>query len=143
MRMKEESLSFAACWRHLDGQRITDFCTTGRWGRLQSRHVRQRMQGAHRVTRLNETNSCEIKCVAFSRMIYQDAHWNMKRSYRLDGKLFPEQNLMSFPILDAIPIENGKILEAAVSPTVAPRQAEASPSQNNPSSAVKANRGAV
>ena len=85
--------------------------------------------GAHRVTRLNETNSCEIKCVAFSRMIYQDAHWNMKRSYRLDGKLFPE--------------ENGKILEAAVSPTVAPRQAEASPSQNNPSSAVKANRGAV
>ena len=88
-------------------------------------------------------NSCEIKCVAFSRMIYQDAHWNMKRSYRLDGKLFPEQNLVSFPILDAIPIENGKILEAAVSPTVAPRQAEASPSQNNPSSAVKANRGAV
>lgn len=85
-------------------------------------------------------NSCEIKCVAFSRMIYQDAHWNMKRSYRLDGKLFPEQNLVSFPILDAIPIENGKILEAAVSPTVAPRQAEASPSQNNPSSAVKANR---
>lgn len=74
---------------------------------------------------------------------YQDAHWNMKRSYRLDGKLFPEQNLVSFPILDAIPIENGKILEAAVSPTVAPRQAEASPSQNNPSSAVKANRGAV
>lgn len=74
--------------------------------------------GAHRVTRLNETNSCEIKCVAFSRMIYQDAHWNMKRSYRLDGKLFPEQNLVSFPILDAIPIENGKILEAAVSPTV-------------------------
>lgn len=115
MRMKEESLSFAACWRHLDGQRITDFCTT----------------------------SCEIKCVAFSRMIYQDAHWNMKRSYRLDGKLFPEQNLVSFPILDAIPIENGKILEAAVSPTVAPRQAEASPSQNNPSSAVNANRGAV
>jgi len=50
---------------------------------------------------------------------------------------------VSFPILDAIPIENGKILEAAVSPTVAPRQAEASPSQNNPSSAVKANRGAV
>ena len=27
--------------------------------------------GAHRVTRLNETNSCEIKCVAFSRMIYE------------------------------------------------------------------------
>lgn len=129
MRMKEESLSFAACWRHLDGQRITDFCTTGRWGQIAVQACKAENAGAHRVTRLNETNSCEIKCVAFSRMIYQDAHWNMKRSYRLDGKLFPEQNLVSFPILDAIPIENGKILEAAVSPTVAPRQAEASPSQ--------------
>lgn len=57
-------------------------------------------------------------------------------------KIIPGTDLVSFP-LDAIPIENGKILEAAVSPTVAPRQAEASPSQNNPSSAVKANRGAV
>lgn len=37
---------FRSMLRHLDGQRITDFCTTGRWGRLQSRHVRQRMQGA-------------------------------------------------------------------------------------------------
>lgn len=99
--------------------------------------------GAHRVTKLNETNSCEIKCVAFSRMIYQDAHWNMKRSYRLAGKSFLEQNLVSFPISDAIPIENGKMLDEAVSPTVAPRRAEASPSQNNPSSAVKADRGAV
>lgn len=99
--------------------------------------------GAHRVTKLNETNSCEIKCVAFSRMIYRDAHWNMKRSYRLAGKSFLEQNLVSFPILDAIPIENGKMLDEAVSPTVAPRRAEASPSQNNPSSAVKADRRAA
>ena len=51
--------------------------------------------------------------------------------------------IVSFPILDAIPIENGKMMDEAVSPTVAPRRAEASPSQNNPSSAVKANRGAV
>lgn len=99
--------------------------------------------GAHRVTKLNETNSCEIKCVAFSRMIYRDAHWSMKRSYRLVGRLFSEQNLVSFPVSDAIPIENGKMLDEAVSPTVAPRLAEAGPSQNNPSSAVKANRGAV
>lgn len=46
-------------------------------------------------------------------------------------------------IIDAIPIESGKMLDEAVSPTVAPRRAEASPSQNNPSSAVKADRGAV
>ena len=95
------------------------------------------------VAQKHRTNSCEIKCVAFSRMIYQDAHWNMKRSYRLGGKSFPEQNLVSFPILDAIPIENGKMLDEAVSPTVAPCWAEASPSQNNPSSAVKADSGAV
>ena len=99
--------------------------------------------GAHRMTRLNETNSCEIKCVAFSRIIYRDAHWNMKRSYRLAGKPFPKQSLVSFSITGAILIENGKMLDAAVSPTVAPRWAEASPSQNNPSSAVKADSGAV
>nr|DAF19343.1 MAG TPA: hypothetical protein [Bacteriophage sp.] len=29
----------------MDGQRITDFCTTGRWGRLQYRRVRQKMPG--------------------------------------------------------------------------------------------------
>ena len=120
MRRKDESPSSAAHWRHLDGRHITDFCTTGRWGRLQYRHVRQRMPGRHRVTRLNETNSYEIKCVAFSRMIYRDAHWNMKRSYRLVGRSFSEQKLVSFPVSDAIPIENGKILDAAVSPTVAP-----------------------
>ena len=68
----------------------------------------------------------------------------MKRSYRLGGKSFPEQNLVSFPILDAIPIENGKILDEAVSPTVAPRRAEpAYCKKNDPSSAVKADRGAV
>ena len=81
--------------------------------------------------------------MAFSRMIYRDARWSMKRSYRLVGRLFSEQNLVSFPVSDAIPIENGKMMDEAVSPTVAPRRAEASPLQNNPSSAVKANRGAV
>ena len=50
--------------------------------------------------------------------------------YRLAGKSFLEQNLVSFPISDAIPIENGKMLDEAVSPTVAPRRTEASPSQN-------------
>lgn len=85
--------------------------------------------GAHRVTRLNETNSCEIKCVAFSRMIYRDAHWSMKRSYRLVGRSFSEQNLVSFPVSDAIPIENGKMLDEAVSPTSGRSQSIAKQSQ--------------
>lgn len=51
--------------------------------------------------------------------LFAHAHWNMKRSYRLAGKSFLEQNLVSFPISDAIPIENGKMLDEAVSPTVA------------------------
>lgn len=112
-------------------------------GQIAVQACRSEDAGAHRVTRLNETNSCEIKCVAFSRMIYRDAHWNMKRSYRLAGKSFPEQSLVSFSITGAIPVENGKMLDEAVSPTVAPRWAGASPSQNNPSSAVKADSGAV
>ena len=93
-------------------------------GQIAVQACRAEDAGAHRVTTLNETNSCEIKCVVFSRMIYQNAHWNMKRSYRLVGKSFPEQSLVSFSITDAIPIENGKMLDEAVSPTVAPRRAE-------------------
>ena len=112
-------------------------------GQIAVQACRAEDAGAHRVTRLNETNSCEIKCVAFSRMIYQNAHWNMKRSYRLIGKSFPEQSLVSFSIAGAIPIENGKMLDEVVSPTVAPRRAEASPLQNNPSSAVKTDSEAV
>ena len=77
-------------------------------GQIAVQACRAENAGAHRVTTLNETNSCEIKCVAFSRMIYQNAHWNMKRSYRLVGKSFPEQSLVSFSITDAIPTENGK-----------------------------------
>lgn len=99
--------------------------------------------GSHRVTKMNESNSCEIKCMAFSRMIYQDARWSFQRSYRLTGKSFANQKLVSFSIRDAVPIENGKMLDEAVSPTVAPRRAEASPLQNNPSSAVKTDSGAV
>lgn len=112
-------------------------------GQIAVQACRAEDAGAHRVTTLNETNSCEIKCVTFSRMIYQNAHWNMKRSYRLVGKSFPEQSLVSFSITDAIPIENGKMLDEAVSPTVASRRAEASPLQNDPSSAVKTDSGAV
>ena len=112
-------------------------------GQIAVQACRAEDAGAHRVTRLNETNSCEIKCVAFSRMIYQNAHWNMKRSYRLVGKSFPEQSLVSFSIAGAIPIENGKMLDEVVSPTVAQRRAEASSLQNNPSSTVKADSGAV
>ena len=47
--------------------------------------------GAHRVTRLNETNSCEIKCVAFSRMIYQDAHWNIEVRFSFDRQLISSE----------------------------------------------------
>jgi hypothetical protein len=86
-------------------------------------------------------NSLLGKFVHF--FISTDSNDDNHHRYRLVGKSFLEQNLVSFPISDAIPIESGKMLDEAVSPTVAPRRAEASPSQNNPSSAVKADRGAV
>ena len=35
--------------------------------------------GAHRVGKLNEFSSCEIKCVAFVRMIYKNANAQMKK----------------------------------------------------------------
>ena len=86
--------------------------------------------GAHRVGKLNEFSSCEIKCVAFVRMVYKNAQWDKRRSYRMIGNLFPEQRLVSFQIQEALPIENGRVLDGTGSPMFALCRAEGSPSQN-------------
>ena len=99
--------------------------------------------GAHRVGKLNEFSSCEIKCVAFVRMVYKDAKWNKRRSYRMIGNPFPEQRLVSFQIQDALPIENGRVLDKTGSPTFALCREESSSAQNNPTSEEKADSGAV
>ena len=43
--------------------------------------------GAHRVGKLNEFSSCEIKCVAFVRMVYKNAQWD-KRSTAYSKGIF-------------------------------------------------------
>ena len=55
--------------------------------------------GAHRVGKPDESNSDEIKCMALVRMIYGDSGWDKKMSYRLIGRAFPQQRLVSFKIL--------------------------------------------
>ena len=47
------------------------------------------------------------------------------------GNPFPEQRMVSFQIQEALPIENGKVLDGTVSPTFALCRAEGSPSQKN------------
>lgn len=96
--------------------------------------------GAHRVGKLNELSSCEIKCVAFVRMVYKNAQWDKRRSYRMIGNPFPEQRLVSFQIQEALPM---KVLDGTVSPTFALCRAEGSPSQNNPTPEEKADSGAM
>lgn len=66
--------------------------------------------GAHRVGKPDESNSGEIKCMALVRMIYGDFGWDKKMSYRLIGRAFPQQRLVSFKITDAMQIENGRVL---------------------------------
>lgn len=56
------------------------------------------------------SNSGEIKCMALVRMIYGDSGWDKKMSYRLIGRAFPQQRLVSFKITDAMQIENGRVL---------------------------------
>ena len=48
------------------------------------------------------------------------------------GNPLPEQRLVSFQIQEALPIENGKVLDGTVSPTFALCRAEGSPSQTIP-----------
>ena len=45
------------------------------------------------------------------------------------GNPLPEQRLVGFQIQEALPIENGRVLDETVSPTVALCRAEGSPSQ--------------
>ena len=66
---------------------------------------------------------------------------NKRRSYRMIGNPFPEQRLVSFQIQEALPIENGRVLDGTVSPTFALCRAEGSPSQNNPTPEEKADSG--
>ena len=66
--------------------------------------------GAHRVGKPDESNSGEIKCMALVRMIYGDSGWDKKMSYRLIGRAFPQQRLVSFKITDAMQIENWRVL---------------------------------
>ena len=76
-------------------------------------------------------------------MVYKDAKWNKHRSYRMIGSQFPEQRLVSFQIQEALPIENGRVLDETVSPMFAPCREESSTAQNDPTSEQKANSGAV
>lgn len=39
-----------------------------------------------------------------------DSGWDKKMSYRLIGRAFPQQRLVSFKITDAMQIENGRVL---------------------------------
>ena len=48
--------------------------------------------------------------MALVRMIYGDSGWDKKMSYRLIGRAFPQQRLVSFKITDAMQIENGRVL---------------------------------
>ena len=53
---------------------------------------------------------CRGRSMALVRMIYGDSGWDKKMSYRLIGRAFPQQRLVSFKITDAMQIENGRVL---------------------------------
>ena len=87
--------------------------------------------GAHRVGKPDESNSGEIKCMALVRMIYGDSGWDKKMSYRLLGRAFPQQRLVSFKITDAMQIENGRVLTENVNLTSAGSRIISCPRSNS------------
>ncbi len=60
----------------------------------------------------NQTNLIAAKSSVWHwfGMIYGDSGWDKKMSYRLIGRAFPQQRLVSFKITDAMQIENGRVL---------------------------------
>lgn len=141
--MKAGSRFFAVRLKHLAGHHTIVFLYNPQMNQIAVQVCSAADAGAHRVGKLNEFSSCEIKCVAFVRMVYKNAKWDKRRSYRMIGNPFPEQRLVSFQIQEALPIENGRVLDGTVSPTFALCRAEGSPSQNNPIPEEKADSGAV
>lgn len=73
--------------------------------------------GPHKTPKLNVRNSCEIKCMAFVRMIYRDMRWDRDNTYRLEGKSIPGQQLVSFDLSSPFLVENGLALNETTNPT--------------------------
>ena len=130
--MKAGSRFFAAHLKRSAGRHTIVFLYNPQMNQIAVQACKAGDAGAHRVGKLNEFSSCEIKCVAFVRMVYKDAKWNKRRSYRMIGNPFPEQRLVSFQIQDALPIENGRVLGETGSPTFALCREESSSAQTIP-----------
>lgn len=147
IRRKDELPSSAAHWRHLDGQLITDFCIIGRWDRLQYRLAEQRMPGRIGWQRWMKQTAVRLSVWPFLewsiRMpigIWKDhTDW----SEQTGRKIIPRTEPCEFFYHGCDSDRKRKMLDEAVSPTVAPRRAEASLLQNDSSSAVKTDSGAV
>ena len=99
--------------------------------------------GSHKTPKLNVSNSCEIKCMAFVRMIYRDMRWNQDNTYRLEGKSIPGQQLVSFDLSSPFLVENGIALDENLSPTKPLCGEEMSSAESSSALPIKRDSGAV
>ena len=99
--------------------------------------------GSYKTPKLNVSNSCEIKCMAFVRMIYRDMRWNQDNTYRLEGKSIPGQQLVSFDLSSPFLVENGIALDENLSPTKPLCGEEMSSADRSSALPIKRDSGAV
>ena len=98
--------------------------------------------GAHKTPKLTVSNSCEIKCVAWVRMIYRDMRWNRNNTYRLEGKSIPRQQLVSFNLDTPFWSKTGKLLTKS-KPHKAPVWRKLSAAESSSASPIKRDSGAL
>lgn len=68
--------------------------------------------GAHRMPQITSRDYIEITSVALVRFVYRTCGWKEKYTYRIPGIAYQEQRLVSFDLLKALEIHEGKLMEA-------------------------------
>lgn len=67
--------------------------------------------GAHRLPEVTPRDYIEVNSKALVRFVYLTCGWNEKYTYRIPGIAHLEQRLVSFDLLKALEIHEGKLME--------------------------------
>jgi len=68
--------------------------------------------GAHRMPEITSREYIDVNSKALVRFVYHTCGWKEKYTYRIPGIVHLEQRLISFDLLKALEIHDGKLMEA-------------------------------
>ena len=70
---------------------------------------------AHRLSvDMNRKFRCEVKSMSLVRFVYQTCGWKEKRSYRIQGRVEPEKQLVRFDLKSGLQIYQGRLMSCQI-----------------------------